>query len=156
VPTAGGPKANPSDAEWASAVRRVSTLIGLAVVALAGVAALCLLAVDKYRDLTYDWSQERHQGELICRAIMGGGDNPPAYWTPGRGWVGVDVYEVADPAAQDRIIGLIASAKARGDVGRPIRLRFYEREVWIESPKDARGVWGRHRGSEKLIRSCEL
>jgi hypothetical protein len=127
-------------------VRTLSILIAIPI-ALSVTVALSLWAVGTYRDLTYDWSQERFQGEIVCRAIMAGSDKPQAYWTPGRGWVKISVYEVSEQSAQERIIEIIAAMKARRELNRPVRLRFYERENWIQTPQDAQGIWGGHRGA---------
>jgi hypothetical protein len=126
------------------------------VILLAGAAVAGYCYVEAYRSLSYDWSEEERQGVLICARIKAGGPTPPAHWSPGRGVVTVSVYEVTDPAAQDRIIELVAGMKARGEVDRRVRLRFYEKEIWIESPKDAKGFWTGHRGPEKLLRESEL
>jgi hypothetical protein len=112
--------------------------------------------VELRRNLSYDWGEEERQGVLMCARIRGGGLTPPAHWSPGRGVVTVSVYEVTDPAAQDRIIELVAGMKTRGEVDRRVRLRFYEKEIWIETPKDAKGSWTGYRGPEKLLRESDL
>jgi hypothetical protein len=132
--------------------------LGRAVVVIllaGGVVAGCVY-VEVYRSLSYDWSEEERQGVLICARIKDGGSTPPAHWSPGRGVVTVSVYEVTDTAAQDRIIELVAGMKARGEVDRRVRLRFYDKEIWVETPKDAKGFWTGHRGPEKLLRDSDL
>ncbi len=105
--------------------------------------------------MSYDDREEQRQGSLIVREIKARDGSITAYWSPGRGRVAVSVYS-ADEHVQDRVIETVTTLKARGEIDRIITIEFYERENWIEGPKNARGVWGKHRGPERQIRSVEL
>jgi hypothetical protein len=68
----------------------------------------------------------------------------------------IRVYAVTDADQQNAIIRWIEDFKAHGQVNRPVRLRFYERENMIYMPGNKPGFWGWRRGPEKIVRTVTL
>jgi hypothetical protein len=68
----------------------------------------------------------------------------------------IRVYAVTDAEQQNAIIRWIEDFKAHGQVNRPVRLRFYERENMIYMPGNKPGFWGWRRGPEKIVRTVTL
>lgn len=68
----------------------------------------------------------------------------------------IRVYSVTDADQQNAIIRWIEDFKAHGQVNRPVKLRFYERENIIYMPGDRPGFRGSRRGPEKIVRTVTL
>jgi hypothetical protein len=68
----------------------------------------------------------------------------------------IRVYAVTDADRQNAIIRWIEDFKAHGQVNRPVKLRFYERENMIYMPGNRPGFGGWRRGAEKVVRTVTL
>lgn len=123
-----------------------------------GIACLVLAAwfVHSLWDLCYDHSEEKRQGRRIVDEIKTCEAGIVAYWSPGRKAVGISVYGVTDQDRQEQVVEWVRALKATGEVNYLIEVNFYERENWIETPKNERGAWSGWRGAEKLLRSVKL
>jgi hypothetical protein len=119
-------------------------------------ALLGLLGWRVWTDLTYDDVEEKRQGRLIVDRLREGDSREGIYWIPGKGHVTIVVYGETDPDAQRALIKKFGLMKEAREVTMRVTIQFYEREVWIESPKNAKGIWGERRGAEHLIASVEL
>ena len=67
----------------------------------------------------------------------------------------VRAYYVIDPAAQDRIIDLVAGFLDGRELDQA-RVEFYESEVWESWQDPNTGLAGGYRGREKLLREARL
>jgi len=96
------------------------------------------------------------QGKMIVDDIKAHDKTINAWCRNSGGAAEIRVYAVIDANQQNAIIRWIEDFKARGQVNRPVKLRFYERENMIYMPGNRPGSWGWRRGPEKIVRTVTL
>jgi hypothetical protein len=96
------------------------------------------------------------QGKMIVDDIKAHDKTINAWCRNSGGAAEIRVYAVTDANQQNAIIRWIENFKARGQVNRPVKLRFYERENMIYMPGNRPGSWGWRRGPEKIVRTVTL
>jgi hypothetical protein len=126
---------------------------GIIILVIGGV--IIAWMVNALAALRYDDSEERRQGTVIFNKLKAK-KNAKMYWMPVKGRVTILICEVTASEAQQEIADLVREMKAHGEITCAVHIQFYERENWIEWPKNDRGISGGERGPEKLIRSMEL
>jgi hypothetical protein len=85
---------------------------------------------------------DREQGNAAVKIIdelRRHDKNLIVYWSPSKFAVIISIYEVTDEARQLKIREWAEEAKAGHRLHYHFRLNFYEKEVWIVSPKNEHG-----------------
>jgi len=103
-----------------------------------------------------DAKETRRQARYLVETLIQNNQGLIAYWVPGRKEIFVSIYEVTDSWQQDEIIAQIQKLKAEGEITCRVTTEFLERENWIEYPENAKGISGRSRGSERLLRTVTI
>src|SRR4051794_22787358 len=122
--------------------------IGILVLSVGVVSAVPLLSGAW--SVLYGYREEKRQGRLVVDEIQARDASINAGWSPGVRRVAISVYALTKEEDQERVVEWVYALKAKGEVDCIVVINFYERENWIETPKNANGVWSSRRGEEKL------